>query len=180
MKRMGIPLAAAALLLALPLGADVQTIERPNVSQPMTTYSDITFRKGDVVHVEAGGCARQGRQWTDYAPHAVILVPGAMEKPARVADVVGRELDVTRTPQPDALQLGYDAADYGDNGYGARAANDGPCSGPDAFVRVSVTHPLASGRHAPVAAASAVQPVHVAAGIALLAIAAAIVMIRRR
>jgi hypothetical protein len=180
MKRMGISLAAAALLLALPLRADTQTIERPNITQPISTYSDITFRRGDVVHVEAGGCARHGRQWTDYAPHAVIFVPGAMPKPARIAEVAGRELDVTRTAQPDALQLGYDDTDYSDNGYGARTANDGPCSGPDAFVRVSVTHPLASGRYAPVAAASAVQPVHVAAVVALLAIAAAILIIRRR
>lgn len=160
----------------------MQTIEHPDVSQRLSTYSQISFRRGDVVHVEAGGCVRHGKEWRPYTDHALVFVPGAMEKPVPVASVLGREIDVTKTPEPETLQLGYDDSDYSENGYGAREANAGPCNGPDAFVRVNIRHPLVSSRWAPVSAASATAdptPLRIALVLAAVAIAAVVLIFRR-
>src|SRR5207249_8734273 len=52
---------------------EVWSINRPNVRQPEVAYPSITFRKGDLVSIAAGGCAQRGGAeltWYRYVnPH---------------------------------------------------------------------------------------------------------------
>src|SRR5437667_362154 len=52
---------------------EVWSINRPNVRQPEVAYPSITFKKGDLVSIAAGGCAQRGGAgltWYRYVnPH---------------------------------------------------------------------------------------------------------------
>jgi hypothetical protein len=112
----------------------VQTcrIDQPEVRRPITDYPMITFRPGDLVRIQAGGCVQtggRGRTWKQYVDpsgdnadrlyHGLILIPG-MRGLRRIKDVVGQTYQVPATLAPGIplhLRLGYEDDNYEDNGY---------------------------------------------------------------
>jgi hypothetical protein len=141
---------------------EVWTISRPNVRQSETTYDNIRFRQGDLVHVMAGGCVQTGGSgftWKRYVNpmdrvrgdddryFGLVQVPGVFAK-GRIREAMrSSPLAVLQDPGADAaLRLGYSDDGYGDNGYW------GPDWGwfeqcrdmGDAFVVIAIQHDCAS------------------------------------
>ncbi|MFY9557382.1 MAG: hypothetical protein WAV47_21940 [Blastocatellia bacterium] len=110
---------------------DKWEITRPNVVQAITDYPEITFRAGDRVVVDAGGCVQTGgagRTWKRYVDprgpgadrlyHGLISIPGATKGLVRIASVIGKPLNVSSLPSSqNFLRLGYEDDNFGDNGY---------------------------------------------------------------
>jgi hypothetical protein len=112
---------------------DVWTITRPNVKSETTSYPNITFRAGDLVHVIAGGCVQSGGSgltWKRYVNpmdrvkgsddmyFGTILIPGGFQK-GKIQDAMkSSPIPVVNDPGSDrSLRLGYADDGYGDNGY---------------------------------------------------------------
>jgi hypothetical protein len=113
-------------------GTDVIRIDRPNVKQRSTEYRSITFRPGDTVTLDAGGCVQTGgtgKTWKRYVNpsgpnsdrlyHGLIWIPGATSGLVRVQGVMGRPLQVApgTAAAQSFLRLGYEDDKYSDNGY---------------------------------------------------------------
>jgi hypothetical protein len=156
-------LVAAYRLAAQSTPPEIVRIDQPVVSQRTAEYSNVRFRRGDTVDVQAGGCAQtggSGKTWkryvnpggagADHLYHGLIYIPGAMLTVGRVADVIGKTMIVTTAPDPARpfLQLGYEDDDYSDNGYYRHDdGNNDQCKGVgDAYVIVSIRHATPRGR----------------------------------
>lgn len=168
--------ATVMLIAARNLAAQSTTPETVRINQPVVTqrtaeYSNVRFRLGDTVDVQAGGCVQtggSGATWKRYVNpegndadrlyHGLIYIPGAMPTMDRVADVIGKTMIVTAIPNPAKpfLQLGYEDANYSDNGYYRHDdGNNNQCRDVgDAYVIVTIRHAIAQGQ----APASGVTP----------------------
>src|SRR5262249_54302384 len=121
--------------------SDGYDILLPNVKRQTTEYSQITFKQGDKVTVNACGCVQtggSGRTWKRYVNpsgpnadklyHGLIWIPDAAEQGlptsptvkgfVRIKDLMaaqnrGFSLRITK---PSHLILGYEDDGYGDNG----------------------------------------------------------------
>lgn len=119
---------------------DIETkvwrIDRPNVRVGDDPLPGITFRPGDTIRFNAGGCVQTGglgQTWKAYvnplgnnADHlysGTIQISGVIGSPTRIAGVIQNspwQVPLGLTPQTQAqlfLHLGYQDDDYGDNGY---------------------------------------------------------------
>src|SRR5262245_36842108 len=78
-------------------------VDQPNVKARRTEYRSITFKPGDKVTVQAGGCVQtggSGATWkrfvnpsganSDRLYHGLITIPGATGIDQRIQGVVGR------------------------------------------------------------------------------------------
>jgi hypothetical protein len=132
-------------------------IDEPNVKERITTYPQVTFRSGDSVTVQAGGCVQtggSGATWKRYVNpsgpnsdrlyHGLIQLPGVQSDVVRIAGVVGHPISIpsTLSPQNAPLHLGYEDDNYGDNGYwGHDDGTQNQCKGVgNAWVTLSITH----------------------------------------
>ena len=90
-------------------------IDHPNVSQPTTPYSEITFHQADKIKVEAGGCVRtsggvDGQRWKQYVdPHVTFqeLNPTTPIQPTTIWTVVyagGLFITDTKNTLPQPLR----------------------------------------------------------------------------
>lgn len=141
---------------------EVWAISRPNVKQKETTYGNIQFRSGDLVHVMAGGCVQTGGgglTWKRYVNpmdrvkgdddtyYGLVMIPGAFPK-GRIRDAVrASPLAVLQDPGSDrSLRLGYADDDYGDNGYWGHDWGwwEQCRDSSDAFVVIAIQHGCAS------------------------------------
>jgi hypothetical protein len=132
-------------------------IDRPRVDVPSYTLDTPVLQNGDRVEItDAGGCVQtggSGRTWkryvdpsgsgSDHFYHGLIYVPGAMEHPTRIHDVLKRDLVAAggAAGSPLNIQLGYEDDGYGDNGYYSRdPGTDDQCvNQSDAYVVIQVT-----------------------------------------
>jgi hypothetical protein len=137
--------------------AEVWRIDTPNVKQRDTRYFEITFRPGDIVSVEAGGCVQtggHGKTWKRYVDplgarsdqfyHGLIKLPGMIAF-VRISQLIGNNYIVPNNNNGDmSLHLGYEDDSYENNGYWGRAGDDGDpkqCAGlGNAWVRVKISH----------------------------------------
>ena len=132
-------------------------VDEPTVTRRLSTYPQITFRPGDRVTVQAGGCVQtggHGKTWKRYVNpsgpnsdrlyHGLIQIPGVHSDLVRIAGVVTQPAQVPATlnPQNAVLRLGYEDDNYGDNGY--RGHDDGTenqCRRVgNAFVVLTIVH----------------------------------------
>ena len=140
---------------------DVWRINQPFVKQSQTTYPDITFAKGDLVSVFAGGCVQTGGSgltWKRYVKPVArdqteddqyfgqITIPG-FGALRRIRDaVLAGGIAITSDPGPAPLTLGYVDNGYSDNGYWGR--DDGwweQCRDlSNAFVVIVIQHNCAT------------------------------------
>lgn len=119
--------------------AEVWCIDGPNVLAPATDYPHITFRAGDKVTINAGGCVQtggSGNTWKRYVDpqdrdadrlyHGYIWIPGATAGLVAIQGVVGQTLTVPLllpsylADKSLFLRLGYQEDNDGgfaDNGY---------------------------------------------------------------
>jgi hypothetical protein len=144
-------------------------VDEPNVRlrQELVT---IRFRPGDRITVDAGGCVQTGgvgATWKRYVNpsgpnsdrlyHGLIYIPYAttdfprsptVDWLVRIEDVIGRTLFIPErrnVPNPqllDAMTLGYEDDDYGDNGYWGHDDGTGDqCRGVGpAYVILNINH----------------------------------------
>jgi len=112
---------------------EVWAIRHPDVTRPDAAYPSITFRRGDLVSIAAGGCVQTGGlglTWKRYVrPMArdrsnddmyfgSVSIPGVLSS-SPLQDVVRQApIAVTIDPGPGAmLHLQYNDDNYHDNGY---------------------------------------------------------------
>jgi hypothetical protein len=137
---------------------DIWEIKSPNVQQASTPYEQITYREGDRILLQAGGCVQtggHGRTWKRYVDptgpnadrlyHGLVKVPGATNGLVRLATVVNHPLRIPRKadiPERLHLWLGYEDDGYGDNGYwGHDDGTDNQCKGVGpAWVTIRIEH----------------------------------------
>jgi len=137
---------------------DIWVIKLPNVKQESTPYEQITFREGDRIIIQAGGCVQTGgvgKTWKQYvAPrgpnsdhlyHGLVKVPGATNGFVRLATVVNQPLRIplkADIPERLHLWLGYEDDGYSDNGYWGHDDGTGnQCKGVGpAWARVRIEH----------------------------------------
>ena len=103
----------------------------PVVTIALTNYQEIYFAPGDKVTFQAGGCVQTGgigKTWKRYVNpsgpesghlyYGTIQIPGLIDPPARIKDVLNQTLTIPSTSGPvSTLSLGYVDDHYGDNGY---------------------------------------------------------------
>ncbi|MBS1808677.1 MAG: hypothetical protein JST84_10840 [Acidobacteria bacterium] len=136
-------------------GAGIWKIDTPNVKQRDTRYAGITFRAGDIVSLEAGGCVQtggHGKTWKRYVDplgertnqfyHGLFRVPG-MKAFVRIGEMIGKTYTIPDNVSGDmSLHLGYEDDTYENNGYWGRDGDDGEpkqCTGVgNAWVRIKV------------------------------------------
>lgn len=140
----------------------VWRIETPNVKQAATSYPQITFKPGDQISVDAGGCVQtggSGQTWkryvdpagpnSDHLYHGLISLPGVTNGPVRLENfglntphAVPNPVPATAATQGLYLRLGYEDDGFGDNGYYSHDNGTGDqCKDSvDAFVIVSIGH----------------------------------------
>jgi hypothetical protein len=137
---------------------DIWEIKSPNVQQASTPYGQITYREGDRIIIQAGGCVQtggHGRTWKRYVDpggpnsdrlyHGLVKVPGATNGLVRLAAVANKPLRIplkADIPERLHLWLGYEDDGYSDNGYGGHDdATGNQCKGVGpAWVRVRIEH----------------------------------------
>lgn len=146
---------------------EIWRIDEPNVKQKTTPYPQITFKPGDQVTVDAGGCVQtggHGATWKRYVDpldvdflrrsvpadkyHGLIEVPGATPGLVRLNTVTGRDRRTLSIPQNFTsprglfLTLGYEDDGYGDNGYYSHDDGTGDqCKGVgNAFLILTIVH----------------------------------------
>lgn len=140
-------------------------IDQPVVTQRLTTVPQVTVAAGDLVTVQAGGCVQtggSGNTWKRYVNpsgpnadrlyHGLIQIPGAESDLVRVQGVVGHPVSVPSTiTGNNALRIGYEDDDYGDNGYYSHddGTQDQCKNVGNAFLILTIQH------HAPVTTTSA-------------------------
>jgi hypothetical protein len=141
-------------------------IDEPNVKVPSEEFRQVTYRPGDDVTVDAGGCAQtggSGRTWKRYVDpqgpnsdrlyHGLIWLPGATNGMQRigknhqvfhVASNIGASLTF--------LRLGYEDDEYDDNGYWGHDDGTGDqCKNSvNAFVVLTIVHHPGATTPAPV------------------------------
>jgi len=144
-------------------------IDEPNVKQKVTPYPQITFKPGDRITIDAGGCVQTGGHgdtWKRYVDpldvdflrrsvpadkyHGLIEIPGATLGLVRLNTVVGKDRRMLSIPQnfhsPRGLYLtlGYEDDGYGDNGYYAHDDGTGnQCKGVgNAYLIITIEHGL--------------------------------------
>jgi hypothetical protein len=132
-------------------------ITEPNVTRRLSPYPQITFRPGDRVTVQAGGCVQtggHGRTWKRYVNpsgpnsdrlyHGLIWIPGVHSDLVRIAGAITNPVVVPATVDPHnaILRLGYEDDGYGDNGYGGHDdGTENQCRGVgNAFVVLTIDH----------------------------------------
>jgi hypothetical protein len=137
-------------------------IDEPTVTRRLSTYPQITFRPGDRVTVQAGGCVQtggHGKTWKRYVNpsgsnsdrlyHGLIQIPGVHSDLVHIAGVVTQPVDipVTVNPQNASLRLGYEDDGYSDNGYwGHDDGTENQCRGVgNAFVVLTIVHGAGGG-----------------------------------
>ena len=130
-------------------------ISRPEVRSAMTPITQIQFKPGDQVTINAGGCVQTGgagRTWKRYVDprganvdrlyHGLISLPG-MPQLVRISDVIGRSLTIPPLDEESHtyLRIGYEDEVYSDNGYYSRDdGSEDQCKGVgNAFIEVKVT-----------------------------------------
>jgi hypothetical protein len=140
----------------------VWRIENPNVKQKETSYPQITFKPGDTVSIDAGGCVQTGGvglTWkryvnpagpnSDHLYHGLISIPAVTNVLIRIQDFGLNNVHTIPTNLPAGvsaadlyLRLGYEDDGYGDNGYYSHDDGTGDqCKNSvDAFVIVSIGH----------------------------------------
>ena len=136
----------------------VWRIDHPDVIDPQRIYEHITFKPGDTIKIDAGGCVQtggMGSTWKLYTnpsgDDADHLYSGLIQIPTVFPSLVriGGDLDVTHfvplsvpPTQIGALKLtlGYQDDGYGDNGYYSHDnGNNNQCGGVGpAWVEVTV------------------------------------------
>jgi hypothetical protein len=140
-------------------------IDQPMVTSPTPVpYPDISFKSGDTITINAGGCVQtggSGSTWKSYtAPQGdsantlysgTIEIPGVIGSgiPVRIGGVLPREWHVPFDLQPPVLKqlylrLGYEDDYYPDNGYYAHDnGNNNQCAnvGP-AWVEIKIVRSL--------------------------------------
>ena len=121
----------------------------------MTPITQIQFKPGDQVTINAGGCVQTGgagRTWKRYVDprganvdrlyHGLISLPG-MPQLVRISDVIGRSLTIPPLDEESHtyLRIGYEDEVYSDNGYYSRDdGSEDQCKGVgNAFIEVKVT-----------------------------------------
>jgi hypothetical protein len=150
-------------------GVDVFRIDRPDPTRSSTEYPSITFRPGDAVLIQAGGCVQSGgtgNTWhryvnptggnTDKLYHGLITIPFATGTLERIEKYQNQTVRIEPNAPPARLhlQLGFEDDNYGDNGYYSH--DDGPndqCKGSDggsAWVLLTVNHNQAGATPTPV------------------------------
>jgi hypothetical protein len=155
--------------LTAPYGVEtIWTIDEPNVKQARTEYKQITYRKGDVIGISAGGCVQtggSGQTWKDYVNPlgdkanplymGEILIPGGtqdLEPIARVnkTKVPVQSVPTTFTAADMFVTLGYTDDKYGDNGYYKHDdGNSDQCKGVGpAWVELTILTPAVPLREA--------------------------------
>ncbi len=133
-------------------------IDEPNVTRPISTYPQITFRSRDRVTVQAGGCVQTGGwgdTWKRYVDpsgrnsdrlyHGLIQIPGVHSAPVRIVGVINHPVSVPATiPSPAVLRLGYedDPDEYSNNGYYKHDdGTENQCRGVgNAWVQITIDH----------------------------------------
>jgi hypothetical protein len=144
----------------------VWRIDRPNVRVGEDPLPMVTFRPGDSIRFNAGGCVQTGGSgltWKSYVdPQGVnadhfysgrVQIPGVIGSPMRIAGAKQNSpwpVPFDLTPQTKAqlyLRLRYEDDDYGDNGYwGHDDGNPPQCVGiGPAWVEVTVESGQAGG-----------------------------------
>jgi hypothetical protein len=142
----------------------VWRIDQPMVASPNPVpYGDIRFKPGDIITINAGGCAQTGgwgATWKSYTNplgsdaasyySGMIWIPGVIEY-GRIGGALNKAWQVRTDLQPLVvanlyLRLGYQdtSGDYGDNGYyGHDNGNDNQCAnvGP-AWVEIKIVRSL--------------------------------------
>jgi hypothetical protein len=132
-------------------------IDQPRVDLQSDPFPNITFKLGDSITLNAGGCAQSGgggSTWKSYlgieqtdAPYyaGTVSVPGAIES-GPIGGAIHKTWRVTQIPpivnrNDTSLTLGYLDDEYDDNGYYAhdngnvnQCANVGP-----AWVEITIT-----------------------------------------
>jgi hypothetical protein len=78
----------------------VWRIDRPAADRPLAEYPDIRLRAGDVVVLDAGGCATQALVWLPGTPGPVPLA-GALRRPMTIGESAGPESHALRLGRPD-------------------------------------------------------------------------------
>jgi hypothetical protein len=134
-------------------------ITEPNVKQRLTNYPQITFKAGDSVTVQAGGCVQtggSGKTWKRYVNpsgrnsdrlyHGLIQIPGVESDLVRISGAINHPISIPNgiNPQNATLRLGYEDDGYGDNGYYSRNSDNGTenqCINlGNAFVTLTIKH----------------------------------------
>ena len=108
----------------------VWKITRPTVTQPLTTYDQITVKAGDVVSITAGGCVQtggHGSTWKRYVDplgsgsdkyyHGTIKLPGMPGETTVQEFITNTKKYVIPDGSSGSLILGYTDDQYNDNGY---------------------------------------------------------------
>jgi len=139
-------------LLARDGASETWRIDSPDIRKPETSYPGIPLEVGDSIRVTAGGCAQtggHGNTWrlyvdprNDQMHHGTIKVPGQTSF-TRLKDLRATDLFVIPAAEDHAsLRLGYEDADYTDNGYWGRDPGpNGECRDqPNAWVQISIEH----------------------------------------
>jgi hypothetical protein len=171
MKYRTVAFAAAALLLAAPRptaaneqiscsptapNKTVCRIVEPDVKHPNEPLPQVTYKPGDDVIVDAGGCVQTGgfgKTWKRYVNpagpnteklyHGLINVPGASNGLERIGHN-HRVFHVSPKIQPSKafVRLGYEDDNYKDNGYwGHDDGDDDQCKNSvNAFVTITIVH----------------------------------------
>jgi hypothetical protein len=139
-------------------------IDQPITTSPLAYYSDISFKAGDAITINAGGCVQtggMGATWKSYTfpqgDEANTLYSGTIGIPGvvgsgglvRIGGVLNRELRVPGNLQPPVLKqlflrLGYQDDGYGDNGYYAHDnGNNNQCLNVSAaWVEIKIVRSL--------------------------------------
>lgn len=143
----------------------VYRIDRPNVTKRYTTYPSITFRTGDTITIEGGGCVQtggSGATWKRYVNpsgpdsghlyYGSVTIPNPTESDDRspssdtpISKLHGRHVSIASSGSGVrlySLRLGYVDDDYSDNGYYSHDdGTENQCRGVGpAFVIFTVRH----------------------------------------
>jgi hypothetical protein len=131
-------------------------IVEPNVTHPDEPLPQVTYKPGDDVIVDAGGCVQTGgfgKTWKRYVDplgpnteklyHGLINVPGGSNGLERIGKN-HRVFHVSPKIQPAQafVRLGYEDDNYKDNGYwGHDDGDDDQCkNSKNAFVTITIVH----------------------------------------
>jgi hypothetical protein len=127
--------AQTAAIKCIPSGVNVDCrVDNPVVTQHSFDYKTVTFKPGDKVTINAGGCVQtggSGKTWKRYVNpsgsnsdrlyHGLIGIPGvtAAGTPLRIQAYVGKTVVIPPgiTAANNFLVLGYEDDNYSDNGY---------------------------------------------------------------
>jgi hypothetical protein len=137
-------------------------IDQPVVTAPLAPYLMISFKPGDTITINAGGCVQSGGSGSTWKSYTVpqgdnsgdlysgtISIPGVIPGPQRIAGTMNRDWHVPDDVQPPLqkqlfLRLGYQDDNYSDNGYYAHDnGNNNQCLNVSAaWVEIKIVRPL--------------------------------------